>query len=248
MSTQMQTDAFEQTEAFPPPLKTRRELAEEFLEHFQADVEAAEKSLVNARVKLRNAIVLRDDAEENLRRAINAADDEVEGEATDDDGDSTMQIGPAPQAEDAEYVEVDPITGEAAPTCDTPPCVVAVFDPGPAEEPVATVVGDRTTYGELAADYITASGFTGDVLELAVVNEEDGMPRRRRDVIDPRDYGERFLVVVLEDSPLWMQCPVCDGDGRQPDKSGGGHHGTCEECQGLGCVECEARAEEGSKP
>ena len=244
MSTQMQTDAFEQTEAFPPPLKTRRELAEEFLEHFQADVEAAEKSLVNARVKLHNAIVLRDDAEENLRRAINAADDE----ATDEAGDSTMQIGPAPQAEDAEYVEVDPITGEVAPTCDTPPCVVAVFDPGPAEEPVATVVGDRTTYGELAADYITASGFTGDVLELAVVNEEDGMPRRRRDVIDPRDYGERFLVVVLEDSPLWMQCPVCDGDGRQPDKSGGGHHGTCEECQGLGCVECEARAEEGSKP
>lgn len=29
-------------------------------------------------------------------------------------------------------------------------------------------------------------------------------------------------------------CPACDGDGRIPDKSGGGHHGTCPLCGGSG--------------
>ena len=38
-----------QTELFP---KTKTEIAEVFLEHFQADVESAEKSLGNARAKL----------------------------------------------------------------------------------------------------------------------------------------------------------------------------------------------------
>jgi DnaJ-class molecular chaperone len=31
-------------------------------------------------------------------------------------------------------------------------------------------------------------------------------------------------------------CPACDGDGRIPDKRGGGHHGTCPECGGSGTV------------
>lgn len=31
-------------------------------------------------------------------------------------------------------------------------------------------------------------------------------------------------------------CPVCLGDGRQPDKTGGGHHGTCPVCNGTGKV------------
>ena len=29
-------------------------------------------------------------------------------------------------------------------------------------------------------------------------------------------------------------CPSCAGDGRIPDKSGGGHHGVCPECGGTG--------------
>lgn len=29
-------------------------------------------------------------------------------------------------------------------------------------------------------------------------------------------------------------CPACDGDGRIPDKTGGGHHGTCKTCGGTG--------------
>jgi hypothetical protein len=54
-----------QEQMFP---KTQLEIADEFLVHFQADVEAAEKSHVNARAKLAAACILRDDAEENLRR------------------------------------------------------------------------------------------------------------------------------------------------------------------------------------
>lgn len=37
--------------------------------------------------------------------------------------------------------------------------------------------------------------------------------------------------VIAEDDNL---CPACQGDGRIPDKSGGGHHGTCPECKGTG--------------
>lgn len=119
MTTQTE-ETYQQTEAFPKPPKTRRELAEEFLEHFQADVEKAETALGNARRKLREAIVLRDDAEENLRRAIMDVDDAVEGEGEEEPDDSTMQL-PAPvaalesggDAEDAEWSEdVDPFTGE----------------------------------------------------------------------------------------------------------------------------------------
>lgn len=45
-------EPYVQTEAFPAPPKTRRELAEEFVEHFQADVESAQKSLGNAQARL----------------------------------------------------------------------------------------------------------------------------------------------------------------------------------------------------
>lgn len=69
----------EQTEmegaGFEKPAKTSRQLAEEFLEHFQADVEKAETALGNARRKLREAQDLRDDAEENLRREIRREND-----------------------------------------------------------------------------------------------------------------------------------------------------------------------------
>lgn len=72
-------------EGFEKPVKTRRQLAEEMLEHFQGDVEKAQTAVGNARSKLSAAIVLRDDAEENLRQAIRAEKEEAETEeaATD---------------------------------------------------------------------------------------------------------------------------------------------------------------------
>lgn len=68
-----QTEQTTQAEMFPQPPKTRLQIAEEFVEHFQGDVESAEKSLVNARIKLKAARELRDDAEENLRKERIAA-------------------------------------------------------------------------------------------------------------------------------------------------------------------------------
>lgn len=34
--------------------------------------------------------------------------------------------------------------------------------------------------------------------------------------------------------PDTWTCPACDGDGRIPDKTGGGHHGVCKTCGGSG--------------
>jgi hypothetical protein len=218
-------------EAFPKPPKTRRQLAEEFLEHFQADVEKAETALGNARRKLREAIVLRDDAEENLRRALREPDDAADGGETSE---STMQLT-AP-AEDAEGDEIDPITGEVQATA--PPVVVAVY-PGPngGEEPTPTEVGPYTTYAELAADFCTWSGFAGELRELAILSEDDREPHKMRDVISPDDYGSRLLVVVLADSPDLVQCPTCDGDGRPYAKDGSRNgNAVCIQCSGYGCV------------
>lgn len=33
-----------------------------------------------------------------------------------------------------------------------------------------------------------------------------------------------------------VTCTACQGVGRIPDKTGGGHHGTCGECGGLGVL------------
>ena len=129
MTTETVQDAFEEAaaeqllseaqteldgEGFEKPVKTRRQLAEEFLEHFQADVEKAETALFNARRKLREAQEIRDDAEENLRRAIR--EENSEEEATADDEEDASDLGQAD----------DPITGEVARTCrscsDNPNC------------------------------------------------------------------------------------------------------------------------------
>lgn len=100
----------DQIEAFP---MTKVECAELFLKHFQADVESAEKSLINARVKLRAAIELRNAAETHLIRMRG----EFEEEPVAAGDESSMQIDSAPlqiegRVEDAEYDVVAPITGE----------------------------------------------------------------------------------------------------------------------------------------
>lgn len=152
-----QTEMFEQTEAFP---KTKLDLAEEFLEHFQSDVESAEKSLLNARVKLGAAQILRDDAEENLRRERIA-----EGIASPEEIALDMKriaeadgMGPSFQVNGEE-----PIVIAEPPACDP---------------------------------------ITGEV--------------------DTRNVGKK--------------CPDCQGDGRLPDKTGGGHH-RCKKCEGTGSLQ-----------
>jgi hypothetical protein len=44
-----------------------------------------------------------------------------------------------------------------------------------------------------------------------------------------------------------VTCPDCDGDGRIPDATGGGHHGTCETCQGEGTIRSAITSEPGAQ-
>jgi hypothetical protein len=188
-----------QTALFTPPAKTRLQIAEEFVEHFQADVESAEKSVVNARIKLAAAIILRDDAEENLRKERITA------------GVATAAEVMLDMKRDAEAPDVDPITGEVktagyadvgrlAP--DVPgftPCVVVLW-PGD-DEPHVTEIGEHTTYLELIADYCSAvDGFAGGLDDFTVRGEDDGAERRSDAVIIPADYGHRFAVVAREEA------------------------------------------------
>lgn len=117
--TMEQTEMYEQTQIFP---KTPLEIADEFLEHFQGDVESAEKSLINARIKLTAARILRDDAEENLRRERIASGVASPEEIALDMKRSAQEagIGLSFQVNGGESVviseapDVDPITGEVA--------------------------------------------------------------------------------------------------------------------------------------
>lgn len=172
-------------EGFEKPAKTRRQLADEFLEHFQSDVEKAETAVFNARRKLREAQVLRDDAEENLRRAIEAEKEEAGADEGDDE---------------TAAVEVDPITGEVAsdvvektePAADAPP-LINVFWPD-SSFPQETEVGQYTTYGELIADYLTASELDDDPAGYIVVgmaSNHECSPKAR---ILEGAYGHLFAV------------------------------------------------------
>ena len=98
-----------QAEMFP---KSKIDFAQEFAEHFQADVEAAEKALLRAQDRLTEATRLRDDAEENLRRELDMAQGGTETAVSRDSVPSEAQephgAGSGPDA----AAGVDPITGE----------------------------------------------------------------------------------------------------------------------------------------
>ena len=96
---------------------------------------------------------------------------------------------------------VDPITGEIP---SAPPVVIALY-PGEVDVPHVTVVGDRTQYGELVADYFTAAGLNGnhDAKDWTVLAEDEltapgGGRRKLRDLIAPADYGRRLIVAAAD--------------------------------------------------
>ena len=155
---------YEQTQAFP---KTKLEFAEEFLEHFQTDVEKADQSVVNARAKLAAAQLLRDDAEENLRRERVSV-----GVATPEEILQDMKR----TAREGGYGVSVQLNGEE-------PVVIA-------EAPAAV---DPIT-GEVATPIAVADG----------------------------EWNERT-------------CQQCGGEGRLPDRTGGGHH-RCKSCNGTGSI------------
>ena len=91
--------------------KSPKEIADEFLKHFQDDVEKAERSLGTARKNLREAITLRDDAELNLARAIeNEKRDKTTESTAEEEVEDGYAIAAPPkqiegEVEDGEIVE-----------------------------------------------------------------------------------------------------------------------------------------------
>jgi hypothetical protein len=191
----------EQGEMFP---KTKVDFATEFLEHFQADVESAEKSLVNAKAKLAAARLLRDDAEENLRRervaaGIATAEEialDMKRSAEEGGYGLSFSVNGGEEVVLAEPPAVDPNTGEVEGAT-----VVAVY---PGDGVHDTPVGPRTQYAELIADYLAAGG-TGELEDYRVVAEreladpEKAYGRREpHEVIWTGDYGQRLRIVAAE--------------------------------------------------
>lgn len=92
---------------------------------------------------------------------------------------------------------VDPITGEIA------HAVVVALYPGD-DEPHVTKVGDRTRYGEIAADYFTAAGLHDEhaddwsVVARRELTQDGGGYRSLHDVVTPEDYGQELLVVAAD--------------------------------------------------
>jgi hypothetical protein len=110
--------------------------------------------------------------------------------------------------------------------------VVYPSDAGDAD-PHATPVGEFTRPSELVADYLAEAHVEEPVAFYEVSWSEDaGSVLLPMDEPIPGEYYGQTLYVDRRDDIV--NCPTCDGDGRQPDKSGGGHHGTCKTCGGLG--------------
>jgi hypothetical protein len=188
----------EEQELFP---KTQRELANEFLEHFQADVEAAEKSVYNARVKLRSAIILRDDAEENLRRAIAQEHGVVNSTAEEEPEPGYAIDAPAEEIEDAEIVEYepDPEPSDEVESVEEEPVFIAdderaVWVTWPeAEEAIRLMVGEKTRFGELVANYLNANPEV-DFLARYVISDAEGTTYDPKSEIPITAYGMEFFI------------------------------------------------------
>ena len=78
---------------------------------------------------------------------------------------------------------------------------------------------------ECIADGLVKAGILAD--------DADGVYQRGGFEIVRVSKGEGQTVVTIEVARV---CPECRGDGRIPDESGGGHHGTCKFCGGSKVV------------
>ena len=206
----------EQVEMFP---MTRVEAAELFLEHFQEDVEKAEKSVANAINKHQEAILLRDIAEVELAKAKLegipvAVVDAVNAGAMGANATAEMTSRGAVVTVNT---DVDPITGEvvgkaerededgetSAPFGETSaddsgtipgePETPHVFVVWPDGQPFSAPIGEHTTYGELVADYLADSLIDLEPEDFNVVSA-GGMSMPLNLAIVSASYGGRYYI------------------------------------------------------
>lgn len=208
MTEQTTVPMDEEQELFP---KTPKEIADHFLQHFQDDVESAEKSLVNARKKLREAVTLRDEAELNLMRAIEAEKQAKTTESTAEEEYEDGHLIESPpleiegEVEDAEIVDEEPAPEpDAADTVTLPEGVYTNPDETPvesqvwvvwpdAEEAISLVVGPLTRFGEIIANYLNAHP-DADFLARYVISDAEGTTYDAKSVIGSENYGREYFI------------------------------------------------------
>lgn len=218
--TEQTTVPMDEEQALFP--KTPKEIADHFLQHFQDDVESAEKSLVNARKKLREAIVLRDEAELNLMRAIEAEKQAKTTESTAEEEYEDGHLIESPplqiegEVEDAEVVDeeeeqrlveeeanrayekgLDDLADEqAGADKEMPPdaleAQIWVIWPD-AEQSIDLKIGPLTRFGEITANYLNAHP-EADFLARYVISDASGTTYDPKSVIGSENYGCEFFI------------------------------------------------------
>ena len=100
---------------------------------------------------------------------------------------------------------------------------------------ITVPVGDRTRFSALIYAACEQLGVV-DVVdsEWTIVAAEDGSIVDPKHTVTADDHGREFFVVRQPQSRT-KPCPACEGDGRLPDRTGGGHH-RCKDCGGSGEV------------
>jgi len=134
------------------------------------------------------------------------------GDGTQEADDDTEEAVGETDAEDSGTIpdEAASDEGEESAKAARGAGVVIVLYPGD-EEPHVTQVGDSTLYGELVFDYFTSQGLNAKEITAKVgdyiVSAEDELGDREQDmgwrsleaVIDPADYGKRFVVAAVKE-------------------------------------------------
>ena len=170
---------------------------------------------------------------EQYERAAAAADRAAEKR---DEWAAKLELVDGIIAGDAVYRD-DPVAQTAGSMSSLVPAVRVTF----AESAVGTQrtitvpVFERTRFAALIYAACEQLGVV-DVVdsEWTIVAAEDGSIVDPKHTVTADDHGREFFVVRQPQSRT-KPCPACEGDGRLPDRTGGGHH-RCKDCGGSGEV------------
>jgi len=233
-----------QTELFP---MTQLDIAQAFLNHFEEEVEKRLKAVISANDKLLDAQKLRDMAEAELRRAqdhvpsgpIANAAEALKAAAQANGFGVTFASGSEEVVvcEPGASLTVDMDTGEVTQTpVDYWTCLVCrgsgrlLDETGHGPDCRAC---DGTGHQGPSCDNCTATSCNLKQMAGSPTMGCGGKTWLHGEMMG----GPEVIEVAPQTIATTVErtCPECAGDGRLPDKTGGGHH-RCRECDGTGKI------------